>query len=718
MLNEVKYFFSGKLFFLITSFLVLSINVFAQYQEVSIRDIQYINPDSLNVYFVDDVPGPYEGDTVTVTGIVMTPPYKTANPDSGTLIYLGSSLAGFFMQDTADTEWGGILVAINNPANYPEYQYLDSGTVVKVTGVVTHYVNTTQKTTELILIDFTADNILGFAPNRQPVLLTLDSLKEIGTSNSLAISEKWEAVLVEIRNVRTLDRNWTSGAFRIIDDNNTIASIYSRSNYIYGSNPPADNTVLEYIRGYIETRSESSGGATINPMYLADYKVASFPPSITDITRDPVEVGFGEQVTINATISDQDGSVANADLHYRIDSVSYGVIPMNNTGGNDWMAVLPAQSDSSVVDFYIHAEDNEGNLSNNPSDTTRNRYFYLVLNRPLIIQDVQFSPFGSGYSGYNGYTVTVSGIVTADTSDIEGNETGTQSSPQVYIQNGQGPWSGIHIFGNEAEMRNRGDNVTVTGPVYESNGVTQIGTVSSGATVTLNSTGNTLPAPEELSTDEIGGLDGGTVQAEQWEGVLIKYSNVTVTDENADGNPGPYDPPINSNYGDILVADVSNTNTRVDLQDGTHGYHNFWFAGQDTIPIYVRQNYTFESITGILWFSFYEYKLIPRKDDDFSGLSDVENTAELPKNYSLSQNYPNPFNPSTKINYSIPVAGNVTLKIYDILGREIRTLISNELKAAGEYTINFDASDLPSGIYFYRLQSDDFAQVNKMILLK
>jgi hypothetical protein len=64
------------------------------------------------------------------------------------------------------------------------------------------------------------------------------------------------------------------------------------------------------------------------------------------------------------------------------------------------------------------------------------------------------------------------------------------------------------------------------------------------------------------------------------------------------------------------------------------------------------------------------------------------------------------------------VAGNVTLKIYDILGREIRTLISNELKAAGEYTINFDASDLPSGIYFYRLQSDDFAQVNKMILLK
>ena len=167
-----------KQIFTIVIGLLMSINIFAQYPEVSIKDIQFIGSDSLNVYWDDDVPGPYNGDTVTVTGIVMIPPYKHANPDSGTLIYLGS-LAGFFMQDTADTEWGGILVAISNPANYPEFQYLDSGTVVKVTGVVTHYTNATQKTTELILIDFSADDILGFFSSNSlsPKKVSLSLLK-------------------------------------------------------------------------------------------------------------------------------------------------------------------------------------------------------------------------------------------------------------------------------------------------------------------------------------------------------------------------------------------------------------------------------------------------------------------------------------------------------------------------------------------------------------
>jgi Secretion system C-terminal sorting domain len=697
--------------------LIMSSNVFAQYQQVSIKDIQYLNPDSLQVYFDDDVPGPYEGDTVSVKGIVMIPPYKHANPDSGTLIYLGS-LAGFFMQDSSDTEWGGILVAINNPANYPEFQFLDSGTVVNVTGVVTSFANATQKTTELILTDFTVDNIIGSTPTRQPVVLTLDSLKELGTSNSLAISEKWEGVLVEIRNVKTLDRNWTSGGFRIIDDNNTIASIYSRSNNIFGSNPPADNTVLDYVRGYIETRSESSGGATINPMYLTDYHVASFPPTIADVTRDPVEVGYGEQVNITATISDQDGSVANAVLHYRINQSNYGVTTMTNSSGDNWTAVLPAQNDSTLVDFYITAQDNAGNISNNPSDTTRNRYFYLVLNRDLVIQDVQFSPFLGGFSGYNGYSITVTGVVTADTSDIEGNETGTPSNPQVYIQNGQGAWSGIHIYGTEVTDLVRGDNVTVTGSVFENFGVTQIGDNTSGASVVINSSGNALPDPADLSTSEIDDLSNGVMQAEQWEGVLVRYSNVTVTDENADGNPGPHSPPSNNNFGDILVADASNSNTRVDLQDGTHDYHNFWNAGQDTVPIYIQQGFTLESVTGIVWYSFSHYKLIPRKNDDFSGLTGVKNEHTLPESFTISQNYPNPFNPSTKIKYTLPLESNVTIKIYNVLGEEIVTLINNELKSAGEYTVDFNASYLPSGIYFYRIEAGSFVQVKKMMLLK
>ncbi len=85
--------------------------------------------------------------------------------------------------------------------------------------------------------------------------------------------------------------------------------------------------------------------------------------------------------------------------------------------------------------------------------------------------------------------------------------------------------------------------------------------------------------------------------------------------------------------------------------------------------------------------------------------------------YKLNQNYPNPFNPSTTISFSIPVQGNVSLKIYDLLGKEVVTLV-DELKSAGNYQITFDAAQLASGMYFYKLEASNFSQTKKMILLK
>jgi photosystem II stability/assembly factor-like uncharacterized protein len=89
----------------------------------------------------------------------------------------------------------------------------------------------------------------------------------------------------------------------------------------------------------------------------------------------------------------------------------------------------------------------------------------------------------------------------------------------------------------------------------------------------------------------------------------------------------------------------------------------------------------------------------------------------LPKTFNLAQNYPNPFNPGTTIRYSIPQISFVTIKVYDILGREIRALV-NENKAAGNYSVSFDAGNLASGIYFYTIKAGDFVQTKKMILLK
>jgi hypothetical protein len=90
---------------------------------------------------------------------------------------------------------------------------------------------------------------------------------------------------------------------------------------------------------------------------------------------------------------------------------------------------------------------------------------------------------------------------------------------------------------------------------------------------------------------------------------------------------------------------------------------------------------------------------------------------ELLEEYYLSQNYPNPFNPSTTIKYQMPEGGIVTLKIYDILGKEVKTLV-NEQKAAGRYEVNFNASNLASGVYIYRIQVNDFVSAKKLMLLK
>ena len=85
--------------------------------------------------------------------------------------------------------------------------------------------------------------------------------------------------------------------------------------------------------------------------------------------------------------------------------------------------------------------------------------------------------------------------------------------------------------------------------------------------------------------------------------------------------------------------------------------------------------------------------------------------------FNISQNYPNPFNPTTSIKYTVPSNEYVTLKVYDILGNEVATLV-NERKESGNYTVNFDGDKLSSGLYIYKLQAGKFSQVRKMMLLK
>ncbi|MFZ1517500.1 MAG: choice-of-anchor V domain-containing protein [Ignavibacteriaceae bacterium] len=114
----------------------------------------------------------------------------------------------------------------------------------------------------------------------------------------------------------------------------------------------------------------------------------------------------------------------------------------------------------------------------------------------------------------------------------------------------------------------------------------------------------------------------------------------------------------------------------------------------------------------------YQYRL---KQIDFDGSSQYSKTIEVEFiskiNFVLEQNYPNPFNPKTVIKYRLPFAGNVILKVYDVLGNEVAVLV-NEYKSVGEHKIDFNAVGLSSGIYFYYLKSGDFTEIKKMTYLK
>lgn len=94
---------------------------------------------------------------------------------------------------------------------------------------------------------------------------------------------------------------------------------------------------------------------------------------------------------------------------------------------------------------------------------------------------------------------------------------------------------------------------------------------------------------------------------------------------------------------------------------------------------------------------------------------DEDNSVAL--TFELQQNYPNPFNPATEIKFSFPKASNVQLKVFDIIGNEVASLV-DEFKSAGKYSVKFDAKNLTSGVYFYRIQTDNYTDTKKLLLLK
>ncbi|MBK7630137.1 MAG: T9SS type A sorting domain-containing protein [Ignavibacteriales bacterium] len=174
---------------------------------------------------------------------------------------------------------------------------------------------------------------------------------------------------------------------------------------------------------------------------------------------------------------------------------------------------------------------------------------------------------------------------------------------------------------------------------------------------------------------------------------------------------------VNLNWS--TATELNNSGFQVERSSGSEYQVVGFVAGHGTTTEVQNYSYSDKNVDA----GTYTYRL---KQVDFDGTFEYSNAIEVEvlgvKEFALGQNYPNPFNPSTKINFSLAVDSKVSLKIFDVLGQEVATLINGQL-AAGSQEVSFNASSLNSGVYFYRIDASGidgqkFSSVKKMILTK
>lgn len=744
--------------YLVPMAMILTIG-FYFYYPTTIMFVQTVPNDSLIIGHDKSL---HVGDTVTVTGRVVAPPLVKAGIDNRVLLR-GTTSRTAYIQDTTNALWGGIIVRQPSATANTQFTTLDSGSKVTVTGIVGEFPDIISSGATQINLDTTliVTELPTIKKRPVPIQVNVSDFDSLGTVKFLS-GEKYEGLYVQLNNL-TVGPQSPLGARnirRLIDPQGNFIYLRDFSNFfsIQPNDtgfapwiPPSIGATVNYVKGVIINSAYADGNNSlypyvIVPLYPNDFQLGNTPPFISSVSRNPGIPKPPNTVTVTAVVSDtldHPISVDSCQMWYRINRGAYQRVTMAPSG-NIYSGQIPAQGLGTLVEYFIKAKDNQGATRLNPSDTSRSTYFYYVRSSDtMTIRDVQYTPNNGGFSAYNGYNVYTEGVVTCDTSDIPAfsfsGPGGTQTSPRrVVIQdpNISGGWSGIWISGNPTDPLVRGQRVRVYGTVSEANGMTSIQIATPGD-LTVISSNNPLPPFQNLTPAVVANdkIDGDTT-AEKWESVLIKFpSQVIVSCINAPSNNGctsefPLpDTAFRRNFGELFVIqNGENVEARVELQDGSHNKVNGW---DPALANYYNQSgpgqlmWRWDGVSflqGVLYYGFSHYKLVPRKNDDFGTIIGVEPIGEVASQFWLKQNYPNPFNPVTSIVYNLPVSADVTVRVYNLLGQEVRTLVDG-VQNKGRYDIKFDGSALASGMYIYVIEANTFEgdvykDVKKMVLVK
>ncbi len=751
------------------------------YPLVSIHDIQYISPDVLHSCdSIDALSGP--GSTATGPWLKQASAYYSANQPGGLkdtieivgqiivppkyITFTGFAGYNFTLRDTGSGSgaWSSLLVRTGSLAdtlalyNASLLTY-EPGDIIRIRGYVDEFPSASLASgSQLVPIasTFLPDSAMSQCieyidtkPVPPPPTVTADQFMKgpytsSGTNIKLSTGEQWESCYIQLTNLQVSAVIFnTNGTFSMQDASGNEIGMMDGSRWFTLRAGAPSNSPLPYkdpastyaiptigrviasIRGYMfsNSGSETNRGYRIFPIFPSDIVFGDVYPTINTHRRYPVAVTPSDTVTVSMKVYAQlDGSpLKSVAIHYSVSNGAWQTLQMTgpNAADSTWVGKIPPMNADVMVKYFGTAQDTSGNISIYASaaggsvwkDTSQGCFFYTVRNRPLTISDVQYTPFSNGLSSLLGAVVTVSGIVTVDSSDIDINN--TSGTTPWYIQSGNAPWSGIWVAGSSQALNalKKGDSVSVLGTVQENlDGVGgQIGRVTRiyDSTVTIITHSNALPAPVLRLTGDLAASNGGPT-AEPYEGMLVRVENVTISNI-APTFADSTEYAVNDGTGEMIVQSA----------EGKAKYSPF---RGDTVlgKTILKQDDKFSYIQGILYFSFNQYKLVPRNDGDYGTrqtTSVKQTNTEIPKEFALSQNYPNPFNPSTKIEFDLPKNGLVSLKIYNVLGQEIASLVNGNY-AAGHYTVPFEASRFTTGIYFYRLQSGSGVAVKKMLLIK
>lgn len=315
-------------------------------------------------------------------------------------------------------------------------------------------------------------------------------------------------------------------------------------------------------------------------------------------------------------------------------------------------------------------------------------------------------------NGGNTWTNQVSGL-SNDLHDIQFLDENTgfaggSSSGLIFTNNGGQSWTirntgiffdikGIH-FKNE----NIGWGVSIAGTIFF--------TTNAGISWTSQPCGSSATLKEAYFVHQGKGWTVGT------NGTIVMYDNPTVPVELNSFNASVFQNSVSLTWS--TASEVNNRGFEVQRKSALDDEWNIigFIQGQGSSTN--NNYYSFEDKN--LGAGTYFYRL---KQSDFDGSFEYYNLSsevviETPQAFSLNQNYPNPFNPSTKITFNMPEQGNVKLKIYNVLGNEVATLLDNEI-VAGNHNVIFNATGLSSGVYYYRVEVEGkFAETKQMILIK